>query len=169
MAASLTCNQQQVTAAVTSQVCPASQELIKIFIFSIKSIFWMINNPAPGHNKRCNWSANLEIQKIIWSYFQTQEQPRLEAGNLNLHQNVTIWLLQVRLASTKGLKDEKSEQSSVSCDGLDDIVMILSQTGLIWECRVSLGQGRDYHSNISGEECETIKVMFTNILYKQTM
>ena len=47
--------------------------------------------------------------------------------------------------------------------------MILSLTGLIWECRVSLSQDRDYHSNISGEECDTIKVMFTNILYKQTM
>ena len=55
---------------------------------------------------------------------------RLEAGNLNLHQNVTIRLLQVRLASTKGLKDEKSEQSSVSCDGLDDIVTNWTNLGV---------------------------------------
>ena len=152
VAASLTCNQQQVTAAVTSQVCPASQELIKIFIFPIKSIFWMINNPAPGHNKKCNWSANLEIQKMIWSFLilltglalalasqlelisklrNCEPCQRLEAGNLNLHQNVTIWLLQVRLASTKGLKDEKSAQSSVSCAGLaDDIVTNWTNLGV---------------------------------------
>ena len=90
--------------------------------------------------------------------------PRLEAGNPNLHQNVTISLLQVRLTSTKGLKDEKSEQSSVSCDGLDDIVTNWTNLGVS-----GLSQIRDYHGNISGEECETIKAMFTNISEKQTI
>ena len=46
MAAPLTCNQQQVTATVTSQVCPADQEIIKIFIAFIKSIFPTIKNLA---------------------------------------------------------------------------------------------------------------------------
>ena len=65
--------------------------------------------------------------------------PRLEAGNPNLHQNVTISLLQVRLTSTKGLKDEKSEQSSVSCDGLDDIVTNWTNLGVSLSsfCRIT--------------------------------
>ena len=90
--------------------------------------------------------------------------PRLEAGNPNLHQNVTISLLQVRLTSTKGLKDEKSEQSSVSCDGLDDIVTNWTNLGVS-----GLSDGRDYQGNIRGGECFTIKIMFTNISSKQTL
>ena len=81
-------------------------------------------------------------------------------GNVNLHQNVTISLLQVRLTSTKGLRDEKSQQSSVSCDGFDDIVTNWTNLGVSGLCS---HQGRDYLGNISGEECETIKAMFTNI------
>ena len=44
----MTCNHQQVTATVTSQLCPAELNLIKIFIFTIKSIFGTIKNPAPA-------------------------------------------------------------------------------------------------------------------------
>ena len=102
----------------------------------------------------------------IFSKLRKFEQygPREEAGNLNLHQNVTIRLLQVRLASTKGLKDEKSEQSSVSCDGLDDIVTNWTNLGVS-----GLSYGSDYQGNIRGGECFTIKIMFTNISYKQTL